>query len=61
MMTTNEIDVLLRSFLGEIEIPKELVEQILAVWEEAWDQGYLDGFDKGYDTGYDDAGKISHD
>ena len=60
-MTENEVSVLLKSYLGDIEIPEELVDQILGYYEESWDQGYIDGFDKGYDTGYDDAGKMSHD
>lgn len=50
-MTRNDIKVLIRSYLGEIEVPDELLEEFEGFWENA----YSGGFDEGRVVGYEEA------
>jgi hypothetical protein len=47
-MQTHNVKVLLKSYLGDIKIPDDLVMELEAYMESS----YSDGFDLGYDDGY---------
>jgi len=43
-MTDLDIEILIKSYLGDQEVPKELIEEFRGFWTDAYDEGYNDGY-----------------
>ena len=47
-MTDLAIIVLIKSYVGDVEVPQALVDELWGYWQDAYNDGYREGYDVAY-------------